>query len=71
VRAVRGRERVEADPACVRLDLPLEPGGRVPPLRESGDRPGFVLTRGGSPAEAWATAERLRDAIAIDVDGAR
>jgi biotin carboxylase len=69
VRAVRGRERVEADPACVRLDLPLEPGGRVPPLRESGDRPGFVLARAASPAEAWAAAERLRDAIAIDVDG--
>ena len=68
VRSVTGREIVEADPALVRLDLPLEPGARVPPLRESSDRPGFVLARADTPEQAWAAAHRLHDAVHIEVE---
>lgn len=68
VRAITGREVVEADPALVRLDLPLVPGARVRPLRESSDRPGFVLARADTSEQAWVAAQRLHDLVHIEIE---
>ena len=58
---------VSRDPACVRLDLPLRPGDTVPAIRESEDRPGFVLARADAPQAAWTAAQRLHDMIDLRV----
>ena len=58
---------VARDPACVRLELCLKPGDPIAPIRESEDRPGFVLAQGATPEAARDAAQRLHDLMDLQV----
>lgn len=62
---------VARDPACVAVELDVGPGDVVPPLRQSSDRPGYVLAHGDTTESAWRAARRLHDMTALRVDAAR
>ena len=61
---------VAQDPACVRLELSLKPGDLIAPIRESDDRPGFVLAQGATPEAARDAAQRLHDLMDLRVSPA-
>lgn len=54
--AVTGQEEVLADPDVMELRVLHEVGRRIGPVRWSGDRAGYVIATGKTPAEAAAKA---------------
>jgi L-cysteine/cystine lyase len=68
VTAVSGWDAVRADPHFMAGELTLTPGGRVAPLRSSGDRSSFVVATGATTREAVEAAERLAAAVRVEVD---
>jgi biotin carboxylase len=62
---VTGVDAVRADPACVDVQLKVEPGDEVPPLTWNEDKVGHVVARGATAAEAIAHGKRLAEAIHV------
>ncbi|MEV5957063.1 ATP-grasp domain-containing protein [Streptomyces sp. NPDC051987] len=61
--AVDGWDTVAAHPAVLRAESTAAPGDTVAPVRQSGDRAGFVVVGADTPAQARALAAKLADAV--------
>lgn len=64
---VDGWDGVTAHPSVLRAQLTVAPGDLVAPVRESGDRAGYLVVGGESPAGARALATRLAEAVTFRV----
>jgi len=65
VTAIDGVESARALPGVQEIGLDVKVGEAVPPLRSSGDRPGWVIAVGSAAGEAIQQAEAARDAISV------
>ena len=67
VAAIAGVHRASGLPGVLKLRLPLQPGDRIPPVRDSRTRVGYVLATGSTAAEATETCRRAIAEIKIDI----
>lgn len=68
VRAVRGLERVLAQPGVVQAESYMAPGEMIRPVRLDGDRRGYVIAIGSSAKEALERAEAAAALIEVEVE---
>lgn len=68
VRAVRGLERVLAQPGVVQAESYLAVGETIRPVRLDGDRRGYVIAVGETAAEALARAEAAASLLEVEVE---
>ncbi|MEU0658502.1 ATP-grasp domain-containing protein [Streptomyces lavendulocolor] len=71
ITAVRGWEAVAAHPGVLHAELTAGPGTRVAPIRESGDRAGYVVVGAPTPAGARELARRLAESVEFVVEDVR
>ena len=67
VAAIVGVQRASGLPGVLKLHLPLQPGDRVPPVRNSRTRAGYVLATGPTAAQATERCRRAIAEIRIDI----
>ncbi|MYV53454.1 ATP-grasp domain-containing protein [Streptomyces sp. SID3212] len=67
---VTGWERVLAHPAVLRAELGVVPGDVIAPVRNSGDRAGFVVVGGATPREARELAAEVTALLSFEVEPA-
>jgi biotin carboxylase len=65
VTAIEGVAAAEVLPGVQELGVDVKVGERVPPVRSSGDRPGWVIAIGQTPEEAVHRAEAARNTIQV------
>ena len=66
--SISGIEAVAQDSDCILLDLSLNVGDHIAPLRKSSDRTVCVIARGATPWIAEQTVARLIELINIEVE---
>jgi len=69
VRSIEGLDEVRAHPDVVEVEVAVEVGDQVPPLRQSADRAGFVLVAAPTADAAVATSAELAGRIVIGMEG--
>ncbi|HEY1352807.1 MAG TPA: ATP-grasp domain-containing protein [Ktedonobacteraceae bacterium] len=63
--SIQGVEEVREDEHVVQLDLPLQVGDRVVPVRRSADRSGYLVVKAANASEANLISQRLAQSIQI------
>jgi biotin carboxylase len=61
--AVEGWDELLTHPSVLRAELTVAPGDVIPPVRQSGDRAGYVVVGAPTPEAARETAARLADSV--------
>ncbi|MBK3580227.1 ATP-grasp domain-containing protein [Streptomyces sp. MBT65] len=61
--AVDGWEELLAHPSVLHAELTVAPGDMISPVRQSGDRAGYVVVGAPTPEAARETAARLADSV--------
>ncbi len=69
VRSIKGLDEVRAHPDVVEVEVAVEVGDQVPPLRQSADRAGFVLVGAPTADAAVATSAELAGRVVIGTEG--
>lgn len=67
VTGIAGVHRASGLPGVLKLHLPLKPGDRIPPVRNSRTRAGYVLATGPTATQAIETCRRAIAGIKIDI----
>lgn len=61
--AVDGWDELLAHPSVLHAELTVAPGDVISPVRQSGDRAGYVVVGAPTPEAARETAARLADSV--------
>jgi biotin carboxylase len=67
VGSVSGLEYARIEPGVVALHLPLRPGSVIRPIRQSADRPGYVIATASTAQAAAKICQRVVDTVRIEV----